>query len=70
MIHQYLHCSLAATQEELHEFQQQSRELEHELETQLEQSETKNAQLSTALQRAETERDMLRVRSLTFGYDW
>jgi hypothetical protein len=55
---------LDATQEELSEYQQQSRELESEMETQLTQLEKKNGDLTSQLQRASDERDQLRVSVL------
>lgn len=55
-------CSLEATQEELNDFQAQSRDYEKELELQLEQSEKKVTDLQSRLQKMEGERVTAVVR--------
>lgn len=52
---------LSETQQELEEFQEGSRDLETELETQLEQAESKNKELSTANQQLKLECERLQV---------
>ena len=49
-----------AAKEELDEFQEGSRELEHELETQLEQAEMKNKDLKALTNRLQMENEQLR----------
>lgn len=61
----YLRCDIFSSetaQEELEEFQSESRQLEEELERQLELLEKKNNELNSANQRLTRERDGLRVR--------
>lgn len=55
-------CRLEDAREELDEFQMSSRELEAELEAQLEQAEVKNKELLSANGRLNMEVEMLRVR--------
>ena len=49
------------SREELDEFQEGSRELEHELETQLEQAEARQKELLAAKARLESENESLKV---------
>ena len=57
----YVSCSLEEAREELDEFQMSSRELEAELEAQLEQAEVKNKELLSGNGRLTMEVEMLRV---------
>lgn len=56
------HCSLQEARLELDEFQEGSRELEAELEAQLEQAESKARELESLRNRLEMENDALRER--------
>ena len=54
-------CRLSETQQELEEFQEGSRDLETELEAQLEQAEAKNKELAAANQQLKQECERLQV---------
>lgn len=58
-----LFCSLEETREELEEFQSGSRELEAELEAQLEQTENRCSEYQSQLNRLAIENDSLKVQS-------
>jgi len=58
-------CSAESSKSELEEFQAGSRELEAELETQLETAENKNKELVAANSRLTMDVEALRV-----GFDW
>ena len=63
----YIYFSLDDTKEELDEFQISSRELEAELEAQLEQAENKNKELNSTNSRIQMEVDSLRVSDVTLS---
>ena len=60
----YLFCRLQETRDEFDEFQEGSRELESELEAQLEQAEIKMKDLLALKQRLEQENESLKVTLL------
>lgn len=59
---------LQESREELDEFQEGSRELEHELETQLEQAEARQKELLAAKARLEAENETLKVKTSVYSY--